>query len=283
MGISDWLFGGTAGNSINTQGANGAYAQDYLRNQLGSVGGRQAPQTTAAQLGAAAQLNGGPQDQARAQQQQTAGFLQGIMQGNRAGAGELAVNRQVGQATAAQQAAARMARGANAALAARNAARNTADISLSGAGQAAQAQMQDQNAAAGQLGGLLQGMRGQDIDFAGQNAQLAQQRMLQQGAFDQQTGLANQDARLRQMGMNDQASQNYLAQLLGMDQATFQRELAKQQMNAQDKGALGGLLQGAAGIGMTYATGGFGGGPLFGGAPKPKLGNDSGLMVPGSY
>lgn len=283
----DWLLGGGATKGLDSKGANTDYAQGFLRDQLGGVTGRQAPTATAAQLGQAAQLAGGPQDQARAQQQATAGYLQSVMGGQRAGAGELAVNRQVGQAQAAQQAAARMARGSNAALAARNAMRGQADLGLAGAGQAAQAQMQDQQQAVGQLGGILQGMRGQDIDFAGQNAQLQQQRMLQQGQFDQQTGLANQDAALRARGMNDAAAQGYLQQLAGLDNAAWMREMQKRQLGQQDTGALGGLMSAAGGIGMTYATGGFGGGPLFGGAPKPaqpsSYGYGTDLMRPGQY
>lgn len=249
--------GGKAAEGLQTQGANGQYAQDYLRQQLGGVTGRQAPMATAAQLGQAAQLNAAQSDQARMQQQQQADYLRNMMTGNQAGAGELGVNRQVSQAQAAQQAMARMGRGGNAALMARNAARNTMDIGLAGAGQAAQAQMQDQQGAAGQLGGMLQGMRGQDIDVAGQNAGFQQQRMMQQGAFDQQTGLSNQDSRLRQMAMNDQASQQYMAQLLGMDAQTFQNELAKRQLAASDKGILGSALQAAGGIGAAYASGGL--------------------------
>lgn len=269
MGIwsdaKQWMFGGGATEGLDTKGAHYGQASSYLQNALGGVNQRQAPTAQAAQLGSAAQLANGPQADARAQLGGVTGQLQRIMSGQQAGAGELAVNRQVGQATAAQQAAARMARGANAALAARNAARNTADIGLAGAGQAAQAQMQDQQGATNALGGILGQMRAQDIDLAGQNAQLQQQRMLQQGAFNQQTGLANQQAALQQMSLNDQAAQSYLAQMLGMDAQQFQREMAKRQLAAQDTGHLGSLLQGLGSIGTTYATGGFGGGPLFGG------------------
>jgi hypothetical protein len=274
MGIlsdaGQWLFGGGATEGLDTKGTHYNQASGYLQNALGGVDQRRAPLAQAAQLGSAAQLANGPQADARAQLGGVTSQLQRIMSGQQAGAGELAVNRQVGQATAAQQAAARMARGANAALAARNAARNTADIGVAGAGQAAQAQMQDQANATGQLGGILGQMRGQDIDLAGQNAQLLQQRMLQQGAFNQQTGLANQDARLRQMAMNDQAAQSYLQQMLGMDQAEFQREMMKRQLDAQDSGAFGSLLQGLGSIGSTYATGGFGGGKLFGPDPAKR-------------
>jgi len=253
MGITNWLFGGDATNAINDKLAHGDQMGGFIQQQLGGVNQRQAPIAQAAQLGQAAQLANGPQADARSQLGGVTSQLQRIMSGQQAGAGELAVNRQVGQATAAQQAAARMARGANAALAARNAARNTADIGVAGAGQAAQAQLQDQANATGQLGGILGQMRGQDIDLAAQNAQLQQQRMLQQGAFNQQTGLANQDAALRQMGMNDQASLGYLAQLLGVDQAQLQAQLAKQQIALQDKGHLGSLLQSLGTIGAAAA------------------------------
>ncbi|MGN6107230.1 MAG: hypothetical protein ACTHU0_19135 [Kofleriaceae bacterium] len=255
-GVKNWLFGGNATEGLNTRGENADFAQGFLRNQVSGLGGREAPRAQAAQLGSAAQLNGGPQDQVRQQQQQAVGHLQGIMSGQQAGAGELAVNRQVGQAGAAQQAAARMARGANAALAARNAARNTADIGLGGAQQASIAQMQDQANATGQLAGILGTMRGQDLDLAGQNAQLAQQRMLQQGQFNQQANLANQQAALAQTGMNDQAQMGYLAQLLGMDQAQFAAELAKRGLAQQDKGVFPGLLQAGGQVGAAFAGGG---------------------------
>lgn len=278
----NWLVGGNATKGLDTQGANSGFAGGILRDQLGALGGRAAPTAQAAQLDGAAQLAGGPQDQVRAQQMQTAGYLQGVLGGTQRGAGELAVNRQVGQATAAQQAAMHAARGANAALAARNAMRNTADIGLAGAGQAAQAQLADQQMAAGQLSGLLGQTRGQDLDLAGQNATLQQQRMLQQGAFNQQTGLANQGAQLQMAGMNDAARQGYLAQLLGMDQATFQREMMKRQLASADKGVLPGLLQSGGQLATYAATGGFAGG-LPTSQPKSGAANDSNLMVPGSY
>lgn len=253
MGLTNWLVGGDATDAINPNLKHGNEMGSFIQGQLGTVGDRQAPTSTAAQLGPAAQLDGSMQADARNQMGGVASQLQRIMSGQQAGAGELAVNRQVGQATAAQQAAARSSRGANAALAARQAARNTADIGVAGAGQAAQAQMQDQQGATSQLGSLLGGMRGQDIDMASQNAQLTQQQRVQQGAFNQQTGLANQQAQLAQTGMNDQANLGYLSQLLGVDQAQLNAMLAKQQIALQDKGHLGSLLQGAGTIGAAAA------------------------------
>jgi len=248
-GVKNWLVGGDATSGLNTQLPHGGFIGDYLQNQLDSG---QMPQATAAQLGPAAQLASGPQSEVRGRQMQTADFLGNVLSGQQAGAGELAVNRQVNQATAAQQAASRMARGSNAALAARNAARNTADLGVNGAGMAAQAQMSDQQNAAGQLGSLLGTTRQQDLGLAGQNAELSQQRNLQQGAFNQQANMLNPQLNLQQQGINQQS----LAQLLGLDQAQFQNELAKRGLSTQDQGHLGALLQ----SGGTIAASAVGGG-----------------------
>lgn len=120
----------------------------------------------------APQLQGGPQDQFRHQQLAQIAQLQAIAGGTQQGAGELAVQRQIANAQAAQQAQARMARGPNSALAYRGAANNTAALGLSGAGQSQQAAMGDQMNAQGMLAGALNNGRQQDIGFAGQNAQL---------------------------------------------------------------------------------------------------------------
>lgn len=125
---------------------------------------------------AAPQLNSTPQDQFRQQQLAQIAQLQGIAGGTQQGAGELAVQRQIANAQAMQQAGARMVRGGgNAGMAYRNSANNTAGIGLSGAGQAQQAQMQDQMNAQGMLTGAINNGRQQDIGIAGQNAQLAGQ------------------------------------------------------------------------------------------------------------
>lgn len=225
MGLTDfyndaknWMFGGNATKGMASGPASGAYQTGYLK----QFNDRAAPM-----------MSTGQSDQVRAQQGQLAGMLFGQATGANPGAGEMAVNRQVGSAMAQQTAQAQMARGANSALAARNAARANADIGVNGAGQAAIAQMQDQTNAQNQLGGLLGGMRQQDIGIAGanQNAQM-QQQQLQLGA---------------------------LAQMLGVDQATLQQDLAKRGLQMQDKGMLPGLLQAGGQIGAAYATGGMSG------------------------
>ncbi len=271
-GAGNLLFGGDATKAFDNK--LGQY--DRATTQLGQIAtdasGRAAPtaQATMAgrtQLGPASQLAPGQMAQSRGGMLGVASQLGGIASGQTAGAGEMGVNRQVGQATAAQSAAARMARGANSALAFRQAARNTADIGLAGAGMAGEAQRADQQGALNQLGGIYGSMYGQDANVASQNAQLGQQVTMQQGAMDQQTtlanaqagntvALANLQAQLAQTGLNDQQQMQALGQMLGWDQARIQAELAKAQVAAGDKGMLPGLLQAGGAIGAAYATGG---------------------------
>lgn len=293
--LKNMLFGGNATAGIDAQPKQYDYATGQLRQMAEGAQGRAAPQATAAQLGGPAQMQaqqlaGGPQDQSRGGMMGVANRLGAIAGGQQVGAGEMAVNRQLGQATAAQMAAARGARGAAAGLAYRNAMRGVADLGLAGAGQAAQAQMGDQAAANQQLGSLYGAMRGQDIDFAGQNAQLAnqagalnaqlgQQTALQQGAFNQQTNLANQSAQLQQQQMNDAMQIQSIGQMLGWDQARINAELAKAGLAMQDKGMLPQLLGMGGQALAAYATGG-----MSAAAPRAAGGgsavNSIGLMNP---
>lgn len=201
--LANWLAGGDATNSINPKLNHGDYLAQQLQSQYATAG--QNP------------LNFGRANAIDQQQSGLAQQLQGVSTGQQAGAGELAVNRQMGQATAAQQAQARMARGSNSALAARTAARNTADLGVAGAGQAQMAALNDQTAARGQLAGVL-----------GQQ---------QQGAYQQQ-GLTQQ-----QYVAQNQAQLGYLGQLLGLDQAQMQAMLAKANMGLQDQGHGAALMQ----------------------------------------
>jgi hypothetical protein len=242
--MHNWFVGGDASKNLPTGPATYNASSAQLGEIASQAANRQAPTAYSAQLGPAAQLNGGQMNQSRAGMMGTAGQLGQIASGQQAGAGELAVNRQVSQATAAQTAAARMARGSNAALAYRNAARNTADIGLAGAGQAAGAQMQDQQAANAQLGQLYGQMYGLDQGTASQNAQLGQQAMLQQGQLNQQAMLANQQAQLSQTSLNDQARITALGQQLGWDQAQIDAQLKAAGVKAADKGILAGIMGG---------------------------------------
>lgn len=222
-GAHNWFVGGDATKGINTQ--LGGY--DQAQQQLGQIGSAQAPTVQGAQLDPR-QLS-----QSRAGAYGVANRLGNIATGQQAGAGELAVNRQLGQATAQQTAAARMAHGANAALAYRNAQRNQADLGLQGAGMAAQAQMQDQAAANQQLGQMYGQLYGQDVAVAGQNANLGQQ-----------ASLANQQAALQSRALQIQA----LGQQLGWSQAQIDEQLKRAGINAADKGILSGMLSGGGAI-----------------------------------
>lgn len=229
--IKNWLVGGDQSKDFNQQ-TNPQYAGQiagYAQGALGRPGA----------------LNFGQADQTRAQQGQLAGMLQGVASGTQRGAGEMAVDRQVGQAQAAQEALARMARGGNAALAARQAARSTADIGVAGAGQAAQARMQDATNAQGVLAGLLGQTRGQDLQTQGLT-------------LDQQRA-------------NDAAAQGYLAQLMGLDEAALKRAQMQAAIAQGDTGHLGALLQAAGTVG----------GAVFGGPAGAAAGGAAGKAVGG--
>ncbi len=242
MGVKEFFFGGDATKGMKTQPQTADWQRTYLK--------------TAAEQGAPT-LSTGQIDQSRGQQNQLASMLFNQARGLTPGAGELAVQRQANNALANQASMAQMSRGAGVGMAARTAARNAADIGTNAAGQASIAQMQDQQAAQGQLGSLLNATRSQDIQVAG----------------------ANQSSQLAQQQQNLGA----LSQLLGVDQAALQQDAARRQIAAGDKGMLPSLLQVGGQIGAAYATGGLSAGA--GGGATGSGPNYAGMsMLPsGSY
>lgn len=236
---------------------------------LQQYGGRAAPQAGNVQVGNVAQGTASQIDQSRygdwrGQQMALAQQLGQVATGQQQGAGEMAVQRQIQQGLAGQQALARSARGGNAALAMRGAAANSAGIGLAGAGEAQGAALQDQAAARAQLAGVLGQGAGQDIGVAQGNAQLQQQmnlanldaknqQIFQQAGLDQSTSLANMQAKLQTMGMNDAMIQSYMSQLLGMNTAELQARMAQEQAAMSQPGLLGGLLSAGGTIGAAYA------------------------------
>lgn len=203
---SEFLFGGGATHRLGE--AEGDYG-DMLGGYLSQRIGRNTENRVAFDPSAANAM--------RTQQQGLSNRFATLGNGQAVGAGEMAVNRQVGQAQAQQQAALANARGANAALAMRQAANQNVNIGTAAAGQAAQAQMQDQAMYQGQRSGLLNNMRGQD--------------QTQQNAYMQ-----NQQ-------LNDAAMSNYLAQMMALDQNTFDNRMKKEEFRKKDKGVFAGLLQ----------------------------------------
>lgn len=165
----------------------------------GGMTQQNAPQAGAAQM----QLGADPFRQGQVDQM---GQLQRVASGQQQGAGELAAQRQIAQAVAAQQAQARMARGGNAALAYRNAANQSAALGSTGAGMSQQAAMQDQQQAQAALTGALNAGRAGDINVAGQNA-----------GFQQQTGLANAQFQQQNQQQNAQNYLHLLQQLYGLN------------------------------------------------------------------
>lgn len=232
-GLSNW--GKHPVDPSQGQLQDAGYMRQFLQNQLGGVGGRQAPQV------GGAQLNLGQSNADRAQQQTLAQQLAAVSSGQQMGAGELATRRQFQQGLAAQLAQSQMARGYAAPIAARAAARGVGNMTVDAAGQSQQAALQDQTAARGLLGQLLGQTREQDLGAAGQQAQLSQQ-----------ANLANQAAKLQQMGMNDAAIAQYLGQLYGIDEAEMAAKLGILQNNQQQQGYLGDLLQMGGTLGAAY-------------------------------
>jgi hypothetical protein len=183
----------TNGDQPKLQG--GYYGQDQINQQI-NQGYANANQ-------AAPQIDPSQQAQFRAMQMQQAQRLQGIASGQQQGAGELAAQRQVQQAIAAQQGMAHMARGGqNAALAFRGAANNSAGIGLQGAGMSQQAALSDQQAAQGQLMNSINQGRSSDIGMAQGNANLQQQQYANNntanlGYLNQQMGMGRDQLALQ--------------------------------------------------------------------------------------
>lgn len=233
--LGQTLFGGGATDPRKAQLQDGGYMRGYIKQRLGGLDGRQAPQAGNTQIAM------GPQDQWRQREMALADSLGRVASGAEKGAGEMAVGRQFQQGLAAQMAQSRMARGGNAGIAARAAARSAGDMTVNAAGQSSQAALQDQGVARQLLAGVLNQGRGADIGLA-----------TNQAGMNQQTSLANMHAKLQMMGMNDQAALAYLAQMNQMSIAEMQARLAQEQTNAQDTGLFGDLLQAGGGLGAAY-------------------------------
>ena len=221
-----YMYGGSAAPIIQHQ-----YQQGYEQDQSASLQEQQR------------------QLQARQQQQGLVDLLQ--RQANGSGGPSVAEQQmRMGLDAAAQQANALAAgsRG-NPMLAMRQAQQAQGQLAMQAAGQGAALRAQEQLAARGQLGGLLDQMRGADMASRGYFGQQGQfQQGLQQSAFlanqqaQMQAALANQGAQLTEQQMAQQNKQFY-------DNLSFQRAMQNQQMTM---GIVGGAL-GAAGSAMAVS------------------------------
>lgn len=218
MGLKTWLLGGTDKTP-------GDFAQDAQYAHEPQITGLINQGLAGLPNRAAPQLASGPQQQVRGMQMQQANQLQRIAGGQQQGAGELAVQRQMQNALAGQQAMARMRGAGGGGMLA--AARNSAGIGLNAAGMGQQAAMQDQMNAQGLLQNALAGTRGQDIGMAGQNASLQQ----------------------NQMQLNDQQYMALLQSLTGMDANKLAAQMSMYQTAQGQQGMLGPLLSAGGQIG----------------------------------
>lgn len=177
------------------------------------IGSYQTPEMQAAQMT--------PAEQEQWRQQQMALIAQ--LQGQAAGQipGQAQQQLQQGQQAAINAAAsmATTARGVSPAMARRIAAQGAADATMGTAQQSGIAQAQDMARAEAALAGALQGMRGQDVAWAGQQAE-----------FDQQAALANQQAEFANRQMQDQGQLAALAQSFGMDQQQMQNLIEQERL-----------------------------------------------------
>lgn len=183
--MSDWYnpfsWDMVTNANVPTQYTDRNQIQGYIQQGMGpgGIANQQAPQL---QMGA---------DPFRQAQLGQLSQLQGIASGQQQGAGELAAQRQIQQAIAAQQAQARMARGGGAGpMAYRNAANQSAALGLSGVGMGQQAAMQDQMQAHGLLNQV--GSQGRAGDFSTANANAGYQQGNQQNNASNYLNLMNQ-------------------------------------------------------------------------------------------
>lgn len=229
------------------------FMRDYIKTRLGGLDGRQAPLAGNAARMNAARIDPTQQGQWRGDQRALAAQLQAVANGQQAGAGELAVNRQRQAGIAQQQAAMAAQRGGMAGLAGRTGARNMGTLSTNAAGMAREAAMADQGAARGLLAGVLGQGREQDLGLATSQAGLNQQAGMANQQAQNQFALADQAAKLQQMGMNDQQIAQLLAQLYGMNAAQMQATLS-------DQGIFGDVLQMGGTLGASWLSRPGGGG-----------------------
>ncbi len=207
----------------NTRKANDnadkALVRDTIRQGLASVGTRAAPVSAPTSLG---QYTAAP-TRFGAGQDRLAAALEAQASGRVPGAGELAVARQAQRAQANAYGAAAGARGLGVGMAAREAARAAHGIGLDAAGQAEQAQINDQSNARQLLAGVLGQGRGQDLEQAGQQTAAS---FSNAGLLNQTAG-QNLQSQLQTMGMNDQAVQAYLSQMQARQAQRSQEDQAR--------------------------------------------------------
>lgn len=225
--VGRFLFGDNQARDAALRASNyaigsGGTMRDFSRGQMDGAQGR-----------GPAQMDPAMQAQIRQRQLALADDLTGVADGTQVGAGEMAANRQAAQGRASMFAGNAMARGANAGMAARAAARGLGNLTVDATGQARQAALGDQVAARGQLAGLLDSTRGADINVAN----------------------ANLNADVNQRQMNDAYGNNMFRNFFDVNNAELNARIGRAQAaGPRDTGRLGSLL-GQAGQAIAYLHG----------------------------
>ena len=194
--------------------------------------GRTAPMAEAAAVGPTATISERDQKFWRDEQM---GLVDALVAQSRGEGGpslaEMQMQRGLQGVVAGQRSMVGGAGGANRALAMRTAADAGARASQDVVSQSALLRAQEQQAARGQLAGVLQGARAADIDIAKMNAGFEQQGIMTAAQFQQQVNLANQGAELSMQQLNDAYSQYLMSQ-------GFKRDVAMEAAEAGYAGLL---------------------------------------------
>lgn len=205
--------------------------QNQINTLLGGAGGRAAPQSAAAILGATAQS---ADSDARARQSQLADLLQGYATGK-----DSASMQQLAQArdanVANQLAMAASARPGGAQLASLGAAQNIGTINTALAGQQSLAGINERRSAQDAWAGVLGTQRGQDLNNSQFNAGAMNAQNLAAANLLQQNNQYNTGAQLQQTGLNDAATQGLLGAQLGGMSLQQQSSLSAAQLLAQQR------------------------------------------------
>ena len=162
------------------------------------------------------------QSQFRTRQMSLADALQEQAAGRGPSLAESQLQRATDANIAQSMALAASQRGQTAGQGLRQIAQQSQAYQQQAARDAADMRIQEQLAARGQLGSVLQSGRGQDINLASSQAQL-----------DQARRLANQNAALQQTALNDQQSRFYAQGIAGIDKFNAERAMDLEKLRAQ--------------------------------------------------
>jgi len=190
------------------------------------------PITVGAATGQAAKIDTGAANQARGLQTALGSQLLAASQGQGPSAAQAQMTKATDAAVAQQLGLAASSRG-NPAIALRNAAANTAQITQGAATDSSILRAQEIQNAQGQLGALSTNLRGQDIGLATDQAQLNQQMGLANLGNQQQSNMAGAQLSEQHSQFQQQLAAQYMAGGMNAEQARIQALQDYQKFGAQ--------------------------------------------------